>query len=191
MKRLAGALLTTFVLLTLAPAAHAGSLSDKINRHRAEIEAKIACRIAESKGKPCAPAKPAAGAKPAAKPAGSGRVIEIVIAEQTLRAWDGGRLVLQTPVSTGASGTGTPRGRYSVLSKEGRHWSTRFGVWMPYAMRVVGGIFIHELPLTSDGRRIGAGSLGRPVSHGCIRVGVGPAAQLFNWASIGTPVVIR
>ena len=93
-------------------------------------------------------------------------------------------------VTTGGHGFSTPTGRYRIQSKEKMHWSNQYGVWMPYAMRVVGGIFIHELPLTKDGRRIGTNALGEPVSHGCIRVGVGDAESLYNWTPVGTPVSI-
>jgi lipoprotein-anchoring transpeptidase ErfK/SrfK len=28
------------------------------------------------------------------------------------------------------------------------------------------------------------------VSHGCIRLGIGPAETLYNWTEVGTPVYI-
>jgi lipoprotein-anchoring transpeptidase ErfK/SrfK len=34
-------------------------------------------------------------------------------------------------------------------------------------------------------------SFGIPVSHGCINVAPDHAAWLFNWATVGTPVVVR
>jgi lipoprotein-anchoring transpeptidase ErfK/SrfK len=33
--------------------------------------------------------------------------------------------------------------------------------------------------------------LGIPVSHGCVRVGIGPAENVYNFATIGTKVVIH
>lgn len=176
--------------VALGSAANAAT-SDRIERHQTQIKAKIACHRAQMRGQPCAgqPGTSAAKAKPAA--AKGGRLIEISIAEQRLRAWEGNRVAIDTAVSTGARGTETPTGRFAIQSRETMHWSTRFGVWMPYAMRVVGGIFIHELPLTADGRRIGSSSIGRPVSHGCIRVPIGTARRLYDWTTVGTPVVIR
>ncbi|MGA9378208.1 MAG: L,D-transpeptidase, partial [Phormidium sp.] len=32
---------------------------------------------------------------------------------------------------------------------------------------------------------------GTPVSHGCINVAPNHAAWLFNWANVGTPVVVH
>jgi lipoprotein-anchoring transpeptidase ErfK/SrfK len=64
---------------------------------------------------------------------------------------------------------------------------------MPYWMAIVpGGKFgIHELPEWPGGYKEGANHLGTPVSHGCVRLGVGPAQTVYNWADIGTPVVVH
>ncbi|HVL82582.1 MAG TPA: L,D-transpeptidase, partial [Actinomycetota bacterium] len=133
---------------------------------------------------------------PAAKPSSGGsgggaKKIVITISQQRLRAYEGNRVVLDTVVSTGKPGHATPRGNFSILSKTERHWSTQYHVWMPYAMRVYKGIFIHEIPISPDGRRLGANQLGQPVSAGCVRVGIGPAASLYRWAPVGTPVIIQ
>lgn len=133
----------------------------------------------------------AADPGPSSPASGGEKVIEIIISSQQLRAWDGQQLVMETAVSTGKPGYETPRGQFSILSKERRHWSTIYGVWMPYAMRVVGGIFIHELPVRASGERYGGDQLGSPASGGCVRVGVGSAERLYNWAPVGTTVVIR
>lgn len=180
------------VVLAGAIGARAGTAEERIARQRADVKAQIACTRARIDGRSCdRPAAPQATTRSRQDRSGAGaRRIEISIGEQMLRAYEAGRVVIQTPVSTGAPRTETPTGRYAIQSKETMHWSTRYSVWMPYAMRVVGGIFIHELPLTPGRTRIGASSLGRPVSHGCIRVGVGTAERLFAWASVGTPVLI-
>jgi lipoprotein-anchoring transpeptidase ErfK/SrfK len=63
---------------------------------------------------------------------------------------------------------------------------------MPFWMAITpGGSFgIHELPEWPDGDKNGANDLGSPVSHGCVRLGIGPAERVYNWAEIGTPVVV-
>jgi lipoprotein-anchoring transpeptidase ErfK/SrfK len=50
---------------------------------------------------------------------------------------------------------------------------------------------IHELPEWKNGYKEGANHLGTPVSHGCVRLGVGPAAKVYGWAEVGTPIVIH
>lgn len=213
MRRLAVLLMVALGVLALGPGAAAGtSVDERIAEHRREIRAKIAEHRAEMRsarsareartprnasragssdatGPSRASVRPDPG--PSSPASGGEKVIEILISSQRLRAWHGDDLVLQTAVSTGKPGYETPRGRFSVLSKERRHWSTQYHVWMPYAMRVVRGIFIHEVPVRPDGVQYGAAELGRPVSAGCIRVGVGSAKRLYDWARVGTTVLIR
>lgn len=217
MKRGAVALMLVTGLVAAGPGAQAGtSIDEKIAKHRQETQAKIAehrsemrsARSATEARTPRSEATEQPAAAPRAREAprqaatrpdpgptspasGGEKVIEIIISSQQLRAWDGQQLVMETAVSTGKPGYETPRGQFSILSKERRHWSTIYGVWMPYAMRVVGGIFIHELPVRTSGEQYGADQLGSPASGGCIRVGVGSARQLYNWAPVGTTVVIR
>ncbi len=61
---------------------------------------------------------------------------------------------------------------------------------MPFWMNFYRGYGIHELPYWPNGYREGEDHLGMPVSHGCVRLGIGNAEKLFNWAEIGIPVYI-
>lgn len=94
------------------------------------------------------------------------------------------------PVSSGKYSTPTPKGSFRIINKHPKAWSY-FGLWMPYWMGMGNGSFgFHELPIWPSGYREGENHLGVPVSHGCIRLGIGPAQFLYNWAEIGTPVII-
>ena len=96
------------------------------------------------------------------------------------------------PISTGKRGTETPAGQYQVVEKNPRRWSSLAKLWMPYwLMFDRRGFGVHELPEWNDGTKEGADHLGIPVSHGCVRLGVGPAAKLYNWAEIGTKVFVN
>ena len=93
-------------------------------------------------------------------------------------------------ISSGKSNMQTPKGNFKIDGKALRAWS-KYGLWMPYWMSLRNGYFgIHELPEWPDGTKEGENHLGIPVSHGCVRLGVGPAEFLYNWAPIGTPVKI-
>jgi len=93
-------------------------------------------------------------------------------------------------VSSGKSSMPTPLGSYKIDGKALRAWS-KYGLWMPYWMSLKNGYFgIHELPVWPNGTKEGENHLGIPVSHGCVRLGVGPAEFLYNWAPIGTPVKV-
>ena len=118
--------------------------------------------------------------------------IVIDISEQNLKAYEGEKIFLDTKVSTGRYGMGTPLGNFRILSKNPRAWSSKYGLYMPYWMAFTAkGHGLHELPEWPNGYKEGANHLGVRVSHGCVRLGVGPAKQLYDWAAIGTPVIVQ
>ena len=116
--------------------------------------------------------------------------IEINLAQQELSYFLGGVRMDTFIVSSGKAGMYTPMGYYEIDGKSERAWSS-YGLWMPYWMSLQNGYFgIHELPEWPDGTKEGEDHLGVPVSHGCIRLGVGPAEFLYNWSPVGTKVFI-
>lgn len=135
-------------------------------------------------------AKPVAGAKPAKVPA-TGKMIEVAIGSQTITAWENGRAVMAFKVSTGRPGYRTPKGTFKVRAKGTKWWSRKWKVWMPYAMNFYSNYNLHSLPYSNPKRLIGASKLGRPDSHGCIRIGPANAKRLYSWTPIGTPVWIH
>ncbi|MGH2829974.1 MAG: L,D-transpeptidase [Actinomycetota bacterium] len=139
------------------------------------------------------PVQPAAvrPAKPGGIPA-TGKFIELSIAKQRLVAWENGRPVMEFAISTGRPGYRTPAGRFKVRAKGTRWWSRKWKVWMPYAMNFHRNYNLHSLPHARGSRRlIGASSLGRPASHGCVRIGPSNAKRLYSWTPVGTPVWIH
>lgn len=93
-------------------------------------------------------------------------------------------------ISSGKLSMRTPKGNFKIDGKSLRAWS-KYGLWMPYWLSLKNGYFgIHELPVWPNGAKEGENHLGVPVSHGCVRLGVGPAEFLYNWAPIGTVVKI-
>jgi len=96
------------------------------------------------------------------------------------------------PISSGKPGMETPAGEYKILEKQTRRWSSKAKLWMPFWMMFdARGFGIHELPEWNDGTKEGANHLGIPVSHGCVRLGVGPAELLYNWAEVGIKVYVN
>lgn len=111
--------------------------------------------------------------------------VEINLADQELRAWQGKRLVLASRISSGRNGS-TPTGKFRAGPyKEAVHYSTRFrNARMPWSVQITGNIFVHGF--TSVPRA--------PASHGCIRLPLdegNPAKLFFDWVDRGTPVHIR
>jgi len=87
--------------------------------------------------------------------------IEVSLAEQRLRAWQGERLVLDSRISSGRRG-GTPSGSFTAGPyKARRHYSSLFdNAPMPWSVQVTGHIFIHGFTSVPN----------YPASHGCIRL---------------------
>jgi lipoprotein-anchoring transpeptidase ErfK/SrfK len=118
--------------------------------------------------------------------------IVIKLSEQKLYLYENQEVIGEFLVSTGKPGYDTPVGEFMVYNRFERAWSSAYGLWMPFWMAVAkdGSFGIHELPEWPGGYKEGLDHLGIAVSHGCIRLGLGPAEIVYNWAEIGTPVVI-
>jgi hypothetical protein len=77
------------------------------------------------------------------------------------------------PVSTARAGYSTPRGSYAPTGLQRMHYSKKYHMSpMPYSIFFRGGYAIHGTYAT--------GALGRPASHGCVRLSPAHAAQLFH-----------
>jgi lipoprotein-anchoring transpeptidase ErfK/SrfK len=75
-------------------------------------------------------------------------------------------------VSTGRSGYGTPTGSYSVKRMSKVYYSRKYdNAPMPNSIFFHGGFAIHGTYHTR--------ALGRPASHGCVRLAPGNAAALY------------
>lgn len=76
-------------------------------------------------------------------------------------------------VSTARAGYTTPRGSYSAVALKKMHYSTRYhNSPMPHSIFFRGNFAIHGTYET--------GRLGRPASHGCVRLAPGHAEKLFH-----------
>ena len=116
----------------------------------------------------------------------AGKKIVVDLNEQEAYAYENGRLLFHGWVSTGKPGHRTPTGRFRVLEKDLHHVSSKYpepngGARMDYMLRVTGyGVAMHLGYVPNY-----------PASHGCIRMENGFAQKMYNWASVGTPVIIR
>ena len=109
--------------------------------------------------------------------------VEIVVSIPLQRAYvyRGGTLIGVTTVSTGRPGHSTPTGTFNILEKRREHYSNLYNnAPMPFMQRLTwGGIALH------------AGQIpGRPASHGCVRLPLDFARQLFSVTQIGAVVHI-
>lgn len=118
--------------------------------------------------------------------------VEINLAKQELSYFNGAVKLGTFKVSSGKASMPTPKGEFKIKNKYPKAWSKKYGLWMPYWLGLADGSFgIHELPVWPNGYREGANHIGIAVSHGCIRLGIGPAKILYDWADVGTRVEIE
>ena len=120
------------------------------------------------------------------------KYIEIDLSEQKLAYFASDRKVEEFIISSGKRGMDTPVGNYKVLNKSERAYSDEYELYMPFWMGFrTDGYGLHELPEWPGGYKEGANHLGQPVSHGCVRLGVGAAEKLYRWSPIGTLINIH
>jgi lipoprotein-anchoring transpeptidase ErfK/SrfK len=122
----------------------------------------------------------------------SGKYIDVDLTNQKLCQVEGNAVIACHVISSGKASTPTPTGTFAIQNKDPRRWSNASSLWMPWWEQFAdGGYGIHELPEWPNGYKEGQAHLGTPVSHGCVRLGIGEAEQVYNWTDIGTPVYIH
>lgn len=137
---------------------------------------------------------PTATPVPTATPAPAKKIV-VSISQQHLRAYENGVLKWNWVCSSGRYGSGTRLGQFAVQSKFPNAWGGTWSIWMPYWLGIywAGGTEngIHALPINPDGSILWSGYLGTPISFGCIVLDTWAAKLLYDWADIGTPVIIQ
>ena len=117
------------------------------------------------------------------------------ISEQRCRRFENDKLIDTSPCSTGMKNA-TKTGHFKVQSKLRKAYGGTWDIWMPYWL----GIYwagatengFHGIPWNAkSGRRIWAGLVGTPATFGCVMLRDVAMKELWNWADIGTEVVIR
>ena len=96
----------------------------------------------------------------------------IDISEQKMRVYRNGVLTHSWAVSTGRSGYRTPTGTYRPTRMHKEYYSRKYdNAPMPHAIFFRGGYAVHGTGHIKN--------LGRPASHGCVRLHPKNAAALF------------
>jgi len=129
-------------------------------------------------------------------PAGSGTGKRIVFSQEQQRVWlvSGGHRVERTYLVSGSVYDNLDPGTYAVYSKSEQAWGINDSGTMQYFVRFTQGdnaaIGFHDIPV-ADGERVqSVAQLGTPQSHGCIRQKRSDAIALWDFAPIGTTVVV-
>ena len=108
----------------------------------------------------------------ASRPAEAAVSVHINLSTQTMQVTSGDGQSYSWPISSARAGYTTPRGNYRAQRLETMHYSRKYHMSpMPHSIFFRGGYAIHGTSAV--------GQLGRPASHGCVRLSPGHAAQLF------------
>lgn len=125
----------------------------------------------------------------------SSKTITVDRSEQMLYAFDGNNLFLEAAISTGLELTPTPRGTFTIFKKTPSRY-------MQGPLPNLVDKQVYDLPgvpwnlYFTDGGAVIHGaywhnSFGSPYSHGCVNLPPAIARTLYNWADLGTEVIVK
>lgn len=114
-----------------------------------------------------------------------GKQVIVVLSQQRVYAFENGALVQEFLVSTGLPGTPTVQGKFAIYRKvesqrmTGSDYDLPDVPWVSYFYRDYSfhGTYWHS-------------NFGHPMSHGCINMRTEDAKWLYDWAPLGTPVLV-
>jgi lipoprotein-anchoring transpeptidase ErfK/SrfK len=130
--------------------------------------------------------RPTASPSPMPGPPFPGRWILVDLSDQELIAYEGEAPILRTKVSTGRARTPTVVGVFRIylkLRSQTMRGPDYYLPNVPYVMYFHQGYALHGTYWHNR--------FGQPMSHGCVNLPTPIAEQLYQWADIGTPVVVQ
>jgi len=120
----------------------------------------------------------------------SGKLITVDIGKQMLYAWDGGKIVYQTPVSTGMYYTPTVKGSFKIYKKYAlQDMKGHYLPYEPYSIKNVPNVMYFYQAYAIHGA-YWHNHFGSVYTHGCVNVPVPASQWLFAFADTGTRVEV-
>lgn len=120
----------------------------------------------------------------------TGKLITVDIGKQKVFAWEGGKVVFETIASTGMRYTPTVTGTFKIQRKiPVADMKGNYPPYPPYHLKNVPNHMYFYKGYAIHGA-YWHNKFGQRVSHGCVNVPVAASQWLFNWADVGTPVVV-
>jgi len=134
--------------------------------------------------------------------------IEIDLAQQKAFLLQDGKIVYESPISSGRPGHLTPTGNFQVLEKDENHLSSLYGKIVDENGKVLVRDADADMPVPKGAKFVQApmkhflrfdgatgthsGYLpGYPASHGCVRMPEVKAELFYSIAEVGTPVRVH
>lgn len=128
---------------------------------------------------------PTVSESPPAAPIAAGKVISVDLTKLLEYVYENGELIYSSKISPGINNW-TPTGTFKIYAKTKKQKMSGPGYYIPNVPNILwfkGDYSIHGVYWHND---FGI----RPRSHGCIGGPLVEAEWVFNWAEVGTPVVI-
>jgi len=118
------------------------------------------------------------------------KLITIDIGRQMLYVWEGGRLINQSRVSTGMYYTPTVKGDFRIYKKyDLQDMKGNYPPYEPYFLKNVPNVMYFYKAYAIHGA-YWHNKFGIKVTHGCVNEPVVFSKWLYDWAPIGTRVVV-
>lgn len=131
---------------------------------------------------------------PADAPA-AGKWIDVHLTQQLLTAYDGREVVRVCVTTTGMAGWETPPGFYAINTRVANETMTSGAIGAEHFYKLEDVLFTQYF--TDRGHAIHFAwwrtpeTIGRPGSHGCLNLLLDDSRFIWDWATVGTPVVVR
>lgn len=121
------------------------------------------------------------------------KYIEVKLSEQRLYAYENGVVARTFLISSGVARYPTPEGTFAVQAKipvKDYEWS--YGIEHPdnydikdvkWNLRFTTNYYLHNAFWHNN--------FGHRMSHGCVNINLENSEWIYNWADVGTPVIIR
>ena len=119
-------------------------------------------------------------------------LIEVSLNEQKVRVFYKGSLLKEMVCSSGAPLSPTPKGTFKTSDKIKYAWLSEYNVGAYYFVRFYGSYLFHSTPFDKAGNLIEEEqqNLGKPVSHGCVRIDLNEEKWLYETVPSGVTVKI-
>jgi lipoprotein-anchoring transpeptidase ErfK/SrfK/type II secretory pathway pseudopilin PulG len=123
------------------------------------------------------------------------KYITINIGTQTMKAFEKGKEIYSTPITSGRIKSPTITGTYFIYTKETNRYlvgrddvqNKDYKVWVDYWMPFSGGYGIHDAAWRKS---FGGEDYKEAGSNGCVNTPDDAMIWIYNWANVGTKVIV-
>lgn len=118
--------------------------------------------------------------------------IDVSLAKQRVYVKSNGATIYSMIASTGMDDS-TPHGSYTIGVRGEHFYNPDERMGADYWVRITGDYLFHSVPTNENAGQYledEAVKLGRPASHGCVRLSIADAKWLYDQIPYGTPVTI-